>query len=107
MSAIGRGGGDRGQNWSKLPTDSTKKNCRHGGGVNNPEKLPTLFMGVPILKNRVPSCSKDIFICMFGTQAKIQGNIQIIMLDRVKEATLQLFLDFFIVLNKTEKPLST
>ena len=48
-----------------------------------------------------------MFICMFGTQAKIQGNIQIIMLDRVKEATLQLFLDSFIVLNKTKKPLST
>ena len=26
-------------------------------------------------------CIQDIFICILGTQAKIQGNIQIIMLD--------------------------
>ena len=59
--------------------------------------------------------SYDIFICMFGIQAKIQGNIKTIMLDRklqqrVKKATLHLLLDFFTiqisVLNKTEKPLS-
>jgi hypothetical protein len=46
--------------------------------------------------------SYDIFICMFGIQAKIQGNIKTIMLDRklqqrVKKATLHVFLDFFTI----------
>ena len=42
--AIGRGV----KNWSKLPTDSTKKTANMGeGGVKNPEKLPTLFMDGP------------------------------------------------------------
>ena len=36
------------KNWSKLPTDSTKKLPTWGkGGVKNPEKLPTSFMDGP------------------------------------------------------------
>ena len=43
------GGGGGVKNWSKLPTDSTKKTANMGeGGVKNPEKLPTLFMDGPL-----------------------------------------------------------
>ena len=38
------------KNWSKLPTDSTKKTAdMEEGGVTNPEKLPMLFMDGPYL----------------------------------------------------------
>ena len=45
-SAIGRGGGVK--NWSKLPTDSAKKQEKNTGGVTNPEKLLTSFMDGPL-----------------------------------------------------------
>ena len=35
------------KNGSKLQTDSTKKLPTWGGGVSNPEKLPTSFMDGP------------------------------------------------------------
>ena len=45
-SAIWKGGGVK--NWSKLPTDSSKKTADIvEEGVNNPEKLPTSFMDDP------------------------------------------------------------
>ena len=36
------------KNWSKFPSDITKKTADMGeGGVKNPEKLPTSFMDGP------------------------------------------------------------
>ena len=51
-------GGGRGQklvkNWSKLPTDSTKKLSTWGrvGGDKNPEKLQMSFMDGPLGKQK-------------------------------------------------------
>ena len=49
---------ERGQNWSKLLRDSTKKTADMGeGGVKNPEKLPISYMDLKNFVNSWPSSS--------------------------------------------------
>ena len=48
INDVGNWEGGGVKNWSKLPTDSTKKTADMGeGGVKNQEKMPTSFMDGP------------------------------------------------------------
>ena len=67
MLVVGKGGAVK--DWSKLPMNNTRKLQTWGGGVKNPEKMPTLFMDGTI-SSETPHCRKimEIFESKYVTK---------------------------------------